>query len=351
MKIRQLLEGSKPQKIPASKPRNFVVKNQPTTGAGAHRDKKKEQKQGYEKHKSKEFAETFTDDVKDTVSNAASKVGDAVANVLPKEMRPFDNQTAANFSNNIAKQPTPTTAKTKLAVKESLSEQYVGISSHKDQGLSRDMATQNAHIELMKRKYGPEFQNKPGVLIHYNQSHKMVPDEKKPGNFHTTTTLTPKDYTLSPNLTARHSLDPNQDYDYYYKGEKMETDHPLYNKVKQTHLDSMKPEPSNLDENNRNPDLMSATDYDRYQQSQMDADKRAFKRQELEHELSHEDTGYYQVMIARNGKWDYAKVQPRREGMNAAMDIIRNLHNKYPSMHLGMLYPNGKVENFGKGRR
>jgi len=39
--------------IPATKPRNFVAKNQKTAGAGAHRDKKKEQKQGYEKHKGK----------------------------------------------------------------------------------------------------------------------------------------------------------------------------------------------------------------------------------------------------------------------------------------------------------
>jgi len=39
--------------IPASKPRNFVAKNQQTAGAGAHRDKKKAQKQGYEKHKGK----------------------------------------------------------------------------------------------------------------------------------------------------------------------------------------------------------------------------------------------------------------------------------------------------------
>ena len=43
--------------IPASKPRNFVAKNQKTAGAGAHRDKKKEQKQGYEKHKGKGVAE------------------------------------------------------------------------------------------------------------------------------------------------------------------------------------------------------------------------------------------------------------------------------------------------------
>ncbi len=43
--------------IPASKPRNFVVKHQKTAGAGAHRDKKKEQKQGYEKHKGRGVSE------------------------------------------------------------------------------------------------------------------------------------------------------------------------------------------------------------------------------------------------------------------------------------------------------
>lgn len=43
--------------IPASKPRNFVAKNQQTAGAGAHRDKKKEQKKGYEKHKNKGVSE------------------------------------------------------------------------------------------------------------------------------------------------------------------------------------------------------------------------------------------------------------------------------------------------------
>ncbi len=37
--------------IPASKPRNFVAKNQKTAGAGAHKDKKKAEKQGDFKHK------------------------------------------------------------------------------------------------------------------------------------------------------------------------------------------------------------------------------------------------------------------------------------------------------------
>ena len=43
--------------IPASKPRNFVAKNQKTAGAGAHKDKKKAEKQGDVKHKGKAMAE------------------------------------------------------------------------------------------------------------------------------------------------------------------------------------------------------------------------------------------------------------------------------------------------------
>jgi len=41
--------------IPASKPRNFVAKNQKTAGAGAHKDKKRAEKQGEVKHKQKQF--------------------------------------------------------------------------------------------------------------------------------------------------------------------------------------------------------------------------------------------------------------------------------------------------------
>ena len=37
--------------IPASKPRNFVAKNSKTAGAGAHKDKKRAEKQGDVKHK------------------------------------------------------------------------------------------------------------------------------------------------------------------------------------------------------------------------------------------------------------------------------------------------------------
>lgn len=43
--------------IPVSKPRNFVAKNQQTAGAGAHKDKKRAEKQGDVKHKAKQFEE------------------------------------------------------------------------------------------------------------------------------------------------------------------------------------------------------------------------------------------------------------------------------------------------------
>ena len=41
--------------IPAPKPRNFVAKNQKTAGAGAHKDKKRAEKQGDVKHKGKQY--------------------------------------------------------------------------------------------------------------------------------------------------------------------------------------------------------------------------------------------------------------------------------------------------------
>jgi hypothetical protein len=50
MKITDIIEESKQSKEP-SKPRNFVAKNAINTGAGAHKDKKKAEKQGDIKHK------------------------------------------------------------------------------------------------------------------------------------------------------------------------------------------------------------------------------------------------------------------------------------------------------------
>ena len=49
MKIKEIVLES--QKIAQTKPRNFVAKNAVQTGAGAHKDRKKADKQGDQKHK------------------------------------------------------------------------------------------------------------------------------------------------------------------------------------------------------------------------------------------------------------------------------------------------------------
>lgn len=60
MKIKDLYEH-KNAKLPTIKPRNFVAKNAPatTSGAGAHKDKKKAAKNGQQKHKNKDISEGF----------------------------------------------------------------------------------------------------------------------------------------------------------------------------------------------------------------------------------------------------------------------------------------------------
>ena len=58
MKIYEIITEAKTPAAPAQ--RNFVAKNSPKSGAGAHKDKKKAQKQGDVKHKAKQFAETAT---------------------------------------------------------------------------------------------------------------------------------------------------------------------------------------------------------------------------------------------------------------------------------------------------
>lgn len=80
--------------IPASKPRNFVAKNQQTGGAGAHRDKKKEQKQGYEKHRGKSVAEGSEElrdsllDVLHTIYKGAAS-GENMIDVLADELNQY----------------------------------------------------------------------------------------------------------------------------------------------------------------------------------------------------------------------------------------------------------------------
>jgi hypothetical protein len=59
--------------IPASKPRNFVVKNQKTAGAGAHKDKKRAEKQGDVKHKQKQFEQGVAEVSQQTLQSYRKK--------------------------------------------------------------------------------------------------------------------------------------------------------------------------------------------------------------------------------------------------------------------------------------
>jgi hypothetical protein len=51
MKIKDIIIEAKTVKVEPQKPRNFVAKNAINTGAGAHKDKKRADKQGDVKHK------------------------------------------------------------------------------------------------------------------------------------------------------------------------------------------------------------------------------------------------------------------------------------------------------------
>ena len=75
--------------IPASKPRNFVAKNQKTAGAGAHKDKKKAEKQGDVKHKGKQFDEGVAEGHADQQKKIFKKNGRPVGEVgIDRESSP-----------------------------------------------------------------------------------------------------------------------------------------------------------------------------------------------------------------------------------------------------------------------
>jgi hypothetical protein len=441
MKITQIIEHKKGVRAVKSvvKPRNFVAKNAIQSGAGAHKDKKKADKQGDVKHKAQavsegvlaegysyeeisqkvyaehpdlptngrgdeffsaawpyivelagntkranymlNYDEDFPSDlisayadlqrqnqataegVDDAEYDDEAGMADNNLETLRRAVDGIDN--VINAGDNL-----PEWCQEKIAVAKSMlitvwdymrSEEergvneQVGTFSSSNMQMSVDGARHLAQVDLARKKYGDK-ETPAGFAKNWNPEVKTIADPKNPGKYQSTVTLRPNDYPLSPNLIARPSIDPNQDFDYFHKGEQLKSDHPLFNKVKQMHVDSLKPvvEPDvqegRMTEASTNPDTMSATDYDRNQQGQMDQEKRDFKSREMQHELSDEDNGMYFVVIAKNGKWEYTKTQPRQQGMNAAQNIINSLHLKYPNMHLGMVGPNGKVFNMGKGK-
>ena len=102
--------------IPATKPRNFVAKNQKTAGAGAHKDKKKAEKQGDLKHKNKQFEQGVAEGLNELSNEklaqykkaagdqatAADKAGDydkghkRFKGIVKATNKQFDNDTKKN---------------------------------------------------------------------------------------------------------------------------------------------------------------------------------------------------------------------------------------------------------------
>lgn len=100
----------------------------------------------------------------------------------------------------------------------------------------------------------------------------------------------------------------------------------------------------------RNPDLMSPSDYDRWNQDQMDYDKRDFKRREMEHELGHEEEPRYQrkrsySSPASKGMYFY-NVPAGKESDAQQVGLFRTKSGKWYSP-----FQNSRADMFfGKGR-
>ena len=119
---------------PASKPRNFVAKNSKTAGAGAHKDKKRADKQGDVKHKQKQFeqgvAEGDVDEAPDSkfvgfMNQALGKKVDEPSKKSKSGIDDYDNaptmnldsyKPALDFCMKIIQKLNPT-QKTKLSTK------------------------------------------------------------------------------------------------------------------------------------------------------------------------------------------------------------------------------------------
>ena len=118
-------------------------------------------------------------------------------------------------------------------------QQFVGTGSSNIMSMAQNNALTDAQNKLLRQKFGNNFQNQPSQLIYYNQEIKFAADTSKPGNYLATVILTPKEFTLSPGISAKHSMDPKQVLDYFYKGQQIKPGDPFYDRIKQMHIDSL----------------------------------------------------------------------------------------------------------------
>ena len=168
-----------------------------------------------------------------------------------KAPRATPTQASATVPSNPASQPpvTPTNETVelnrilKLSGMEFIAEdatgtqQFVGTGSSSDWTMSDMKATADATRQMIKQKYGNNPPPGNGIeLRYYNKQQQTVADPAKPGNYLTTVTFTPIELKLSPAMSAKPSMDPTQDFDYFYKGQQVKPGDAFYDRIKQIHL-------------------------------------------------------------------------------------------------------------------
>jgi len=119
------------------------------------------------------------------------------------------------------------------------SQQFVGTGSSSDLEMSDTIAMTNATSQMLKKKYGNRPPPGNGIeLKYYNQQKQTVADPAKPGNYLTTVTFTPIESKLSPAISFKPSMDPNQDFDYFYNGQQVKPGDAFFDRIKQIHSSS-----------------------------------------------------------------------------------------------------------------
>jgi len=115
-------------------------------------------------------------------------------------------------------------------------QQFVGTGSSRDWSMSDTIAMANATSQMLKKKYGNRPPPGNGIeLKYYNQQKQTVADPAKPGNYLTTVTFTPIESKLSPTISFKPSMDPNQDFDYFYNGQQVKPGDAFFDRIKQIH--------------------------------------------------------------------------------------------------------------------
>jgi hypothetical protein len=169
MRIKELIiENTTPN---TSKPRNFVAKNamKTTSGAGAHKDKKRAEKQGDVKHKNKfnyrqdDWSADFERRMKKGIEE-----GDGKTHISPSgiktNMSPTDDDYAINYGKN------GLVAKDSKKVKESLKDKDLETLQKVKKEIEKEKALDmDAWEKDFRQNYAPKF-------AHLKRPEKEVPD-------------------------------------------------------------------------------------------------------------------------------------------------------------------------------